>query len=194
MSGLNEIQIRALTDYMFVPDKILKADATLVLGTSLWERPLLRALKLYEQDVAGILVFSGGFNPKIGGAEALAMQARWVSLGLPAERVLLDSASTNTRENMINSKELLATNGLLFSGMKINIVSINYHMRRAIETFKDVFGDEFLVGVANYPSKYCDRASWFQNEHGQKLILAEALKIRRYLPDCDGIGCDIPFF
>lgn len=181
----NDPLLQCLTDYMFVPDAIVRADATIVLGMTLWQRPLAMALALHEQDLAGTLVFSGGSNPKLALAESLHMVERWVALKKSSEKVLVDSLSSNTRENMIHSKRLLETSGLYDEDMRINIIAINYHMRRAVETFRAVFGTRISLGVVNYQSIYCHPENWYRNPQGKRLICTEVRKIMRYLPNAN---------
>ncbi len=183
MPLLDSPSIAGITDYMFVPDDVLDADATIVLGMTLWERPLQKAMELQRDGQAGTLVFSGGYNPKIGDYEALKMRDYWIRGGFPGNKPLVDPRSTNTRENMENSRKLLAERGILRHGARINIISINYHMRRAVETFRDVFGTDVNLGVANYMSKYCHPLGWFDDVQGRELLLGEVQKIRRYFPD-----------
>ncbi len=175
--------IQHISGYMFVPDDVLEADATIVLGMTLWERPLQKAMELHQSGKAGALVFSGGHNPRIGGCEALQMRDRWIRQGYPENQLLIDSSATNTRENMAHSRSLLAQRGMLRHGARINIIAISYHMRRAVETFRDVFGADVTAGIVNYPSKYCDPVRWFENSRGRELVLGEAMKIRKYFPD-----------
>lgn len=179
---LNHDRIRVLTEYMFVEDSPLKADVTLVLGQTRWQRPLAKAIELYEAGLSGTLVFTGGYNKKLGGIEAPAMRDAWAKKGYPMTHVLVDTEATNTLENMINSRQLLEVSGIFKPGLRINLVSINYHMRRALETLRHVWGGGLEVGIANYPSQYCDPASWYENNLGRELILTEFEKIEKYLP------------
>lgn len=183
MYKLNNLDIEAITDFMFVQEQALPADATIVLGTSLWQRPLKKVLELYHGATSGTIVFSGGYNRKIQTCEAFEMLAHWKKLGLPTSTVLADFAATNTRENIENSKTLLQSNGLNINDATINLVCINYHMKRAVETFRQVIGQTAKLGCVSYPSKYCDPNAWHLNPRGQMLILNEALKIKRYLPE-----------
>lgn len=182
MPALDAAQIRALTDYMFVPDRVLPADVTIVLGQTRWHRPLERAISLYEAGLAGTLIFTGGFNARLDAAEAFKMQEAWVDKAYPLRHVLVDTNATNTLENMINAKRLLESNGLFRQDLSINLVSINYHMRRALETLRLVWGQEIHVGIANYPSQYCHPMHWSENDTGRQLILTEVRKIQKYLP------------
>lgn len=179
---LDHDRIKALTEYMFIEDSPLKADATLVLGQTRWQRPLAKAIELYEAGLSGTLVFTGGHNHKLGGVEAVAMRDAWAKKGYPMTHVLVDAEATNTLENMIKARQLLDASGMFKPGLRINLVSINYHMRRALETLTHVWGLDIEVGIANYPSQYCDPTSWHENDVGRELIIAEFKKIGTYLP------------
>jgi uncharacterized SAM-binding protein YcdF (DUF218 family) len=183
MSHLTLSSIEAITDFMFVQDSVKNADATIVLGMTLWQRPFTKALELHAAGVAGVLVFSGGMNLKLGKIEAVEMANQWNQLGHASTDVLIDSRSVHTRENMIHSKMLLEEAGLYKDNMRINLIAISYHMRRALETFRAVFGHRVELGVVNYQSQYCHPEHWFSNSVGKRLILTELLKINRYLPE-----------
>lgn len=181
MHPLDEVRIKQITEYMFLPDNPIKADATIVLGQTLWQRPFQKAVELYKAGLSGKLVFTGGYNPKLGSHEALEMRKAWTQLGFSPEDVLLDVEATNTMENMVNARALMHEAGLLHNPLKINLVSISYHMRRAVETLKGVFDNTPIeLGFANYPSKLCVTETWFLNPQGAKLVLEELEKIKKY--------------
>lgn len=181
-SILEASSIATLTDYMFLKDNVLDADVTIVLGQTRWERPLERALELYSQGLAGTVVLTGGFNPRLGTTEAQKMQEAWLSMGHGKESLIIESRASNTMENMVYSHKLLKDNGVLRNCKKVNVVSINYHMRRSVETFRHVFSDiEIELGVVNYPSIYCSPESWHLNPRGRELIITEYDKIQSYL-------------
>lgn len=175
--------VQALTAYMFVDDCPINADYTLVLGMSLWERPVRQAIQLHRANLAGRLIFSGGFNEKIGQPEAIAMLNTWAAHGLTMEGVCIDDKASNTYENMANFKQILALENKLRPGLKINLVAINYHMRRVVETFDHVFEGDYELGICSYPSIYCGKDSWHLNPNGRNLIVNEAMKILRHLPN-----------
>lgn len=180
---LDERTVAGLSRFMFVPDRILKADVTIVLGMSLWRRPLGLARLIHEAGLAGVVVLTGGFNQKLNASEAEMMLMCWQAWGLSTDDVLLENKASNTLENMLLSKELLSAKGLFKPNMTVNLVSINYHMCRALVTLGDVFGPAVNLGVANYMSQYCDPASWHKNPKGSALILEEAKKIKQYFPN-----------
>lgn len=179
---LPEKEIRQITEYIFLPDFLLEADATIVLGQTLWQRPFQKALEIHRTGAAGRILFTGGFNAKLGGREALFMQRAWAEMTGNADGVMIDPDASNTMENMRNARSLLEQGGMLRPDMKINIITISYHMRRAIETFKHVFSqDSVNIGVVNYPSQHCHRDHWSSNPTGRTLVLGEVEKIRKYL-------------
>lgn len=185
MIDLSSYQIREITEYMFLPDVPLKADATIVLGQTLWHRPFQKSIEIYRSGLSGKLIFTGGFNPKIGNHEALCMKRAWIEMGYCADDFLIDTEATNTMENMQNAKALMEKAELLRSGVAINLITINYHMRRAAETLKYVFADKSLqLGIINYPSKYCEPDTWFDDQQGRSLVLNEFTKIKKYLGIC----------
>jgi len=190
MSDLHGQRIREITDYMFLPDCPVAADATIVLGQTLWHRPFQKSVEIYKAGAAGKIIFTGGFNPKLGSCEALRMRRTWGKLGYSANDVLTDIAATNTLENMQNARALMSGDLLLKDCKAINIITINYHMRRAVETLKHVFADASIqIGIVNYPSRYCGPDTWFADQTGRTLVMSELAKIRKYLSP--GQGLDI---
>jgi hypothetical protein len=182
MIELNVPYLRQITDYVFLPDRPLIADATIVLGQTLWHRPFQKSIEIYKAGAAGKVIFTGGFNPTLGCAEALRMKRAWARLGYCLNDVLVDRHASNTLENIQNAKALMAGTNLLKCGMAINVIAISYHMRRAIETLKHVFSDELLqIGIINYPSRYCPPDHWFNDPIGRSLVIGELIKLEKYL-------------
>jgi hypothetical protein len=182
MTGLSASSVSALTDFMFVPDKVLRADCTIVLGMTLFHRPVARALQLQAQGLAGRVIFSGGYNPRLESFEAIEMQKEWHRLGQDMDLVQIETTSTNTRENMSHVKFLLEDKGWLTGTRTVNLIAISYHMRRALETFHDVFGNDLNLGTASYPSQHCPPLGWDRHPKGRDLVVDEFLKIYQYLP------------
>jgi uncharacterized SAM-binding protein YcdF (DUF218 family) len=117
------------------------------------------------------------------------MANEWKRLGHAEKtKYFVESKSMNTMENMIHSREILESQGLLDTIKRVNLVTINFHMRRAVETFKHVFSDKPIhLGIINYPSIYCDPKDWHQNEKGYELISSEFKKIVEYLDRPDSL-------
>lgn len=171
----------ALGCFLFIPDNEIKADVTLVLGMTLWQRPLERALELYHKGLAGRMIFTGGYNERIDMPEAEAMAEHIRHLGVPENDFLVEPHSLNTRENFVYSRISMEMQGLS-SHCRMNIVAIGFHMRRALLTAQDVFPNSITMGTASYPSIHYSNADWHQTKRGRDDFLTELNKIATYYP------------
>lgn len=95
---------------------------------------LIEGLRLYQQLEAGWIVVSGGDNPRAGllTAESETMRTTLVDLGVPADRILLESGSANTHDQAVNLGPIFAANDI----ERFVLVTSPTHMRRAYLTFQ----------------------------------------------------------
>jgi uncharacterized SAM-binding protein YcdF (DUF218 family) len=159
---IRELAVR-LWDYHHMNQRPERSDVVLVLcshDTAVAER----GAQLYLEGWAPLLVFSGG----LGGitknlwsepeAELFASIAR--GMGVPGGRILVESRSTNTGENVRFTRRLLAERGV--EPRSLILVQKPYMERRAYATFKNywpeprvvvtspqVTFDEYLEGYSN---------------------------------------------
>lgn len=88
------------------------------------------AARLWHRRVAPVIVASGGPPPRPGEdalhAEADAMRTLLESLGVPADAILVESRSANTRENARYTAELIGP------GRRVALVTSAIHMPRAL--------------------------------------------------------------
>jgi len=168
---------------MFPEDQEISADFTIVLGMTLWRRPLTRAFELYRRGLSGRLIFSGGYNPKISGREACKMIGEAKAIGLDSDSIFCECDSSHTRENFENSLCII-NNVILDTNIKlsVNIVAIAYHIRRAMMTARSVFPEGTRFGTASYPSIHYANALWHESERGRVDVSSELAKIDRYFP------------
>ena len=114
-----------------------KADYIVVLGAGLRGDQLSLTLKqrldaALSCDQGEMIVVTGGqgWNETI--PEAVAMKKYLVEQGISEERILVESQSTDTNENLDNAKEIIETNsGMNLSDSKVKIISSDYHCFRA---------------------------------------------------------------
>lgn len=94
---------------------------------------VLHALRLYRAGKARFIVVSGGYIPWQGGdiPEAATMRALLMEWGIPGNAIIMESASKNTHENAVFTKQVLAHNRL----KHILLVTSALHMPRAYATF-----------------------------------------------------------
>ena len=98
-----------------------RADAALVLSGDV---AYLR-LQLFKERAVPLLVLTG---TGVGGDSAVAMQHVAVEAGVPAASILLETASTTTRENLLFVAPLLEARSL----RRVLLVTSESHMPRAV--------------------------------------------------------------
>ena len=127
---------RTLWDYHHVHHQLENADCIIVLGSH-DTRVAERGAEVFLAGWAPLLVFSGHLGALTSGmwsrpeAEVFADVA--VARGVPRERILIESRSTNTGENVDFSKRLLEETGL--RPRKAIAVQKPYMERRTLATF-----------------------------------------------------------
>ncbi len=88
---------------------------------------LWHAARLHRAGKTRIILLSGGITGSAEVPEALLMRAVLHDLGVPATAILLETRSTNTRENARYSAALLRERGV----QEVTLVTSALHMRRA---------------------------------------------------------------
>ncbi|MFL6286458.1 MAG: YdcF family protein [Pyrinomonadaceae bacterium] len=135
-----------LWHYHRLNHELERADAILVLcsyDTSVAER----GARLYLEGWAPLLIYSGGLGTITKNlwsepeAELFAAVAR--GMGVPAERIIVESLSTNTGENVRFTRKLLAGRGL--DPESFILVQKPYMERRAYATFKRYWPEKRAV-------------------------------------------------
>jgi len=152
-------------NYHLMRHQIAKADAILVL-CSHDERVAERGAQLFLEGWAPLIIFSGGLGaitkrlwdePE---AERFARVA--ISLGVPREKILVETNSTNTGENVQFTKRLLEERGLELR--KFIVVQKPYMERRSYATFrrywpeKEVVVTSPQVSFRDYLAEYSNRS------------------------------------
>jgi uncharacterized SAM-binding protein YcdF (DUF218 family) len=126
-----------LWHYHRLNQRLEKADLILVLCSH--DRKVAeRGAELFHEGWAPLLAFSGGLGSITRGmwsepeAEQFARIAR--RMGVPAEKILVENRSTNTGENVVFTRRLLAEKGI--DPAKFILVQKPYMERRSYATFK----------------------------------------------------------
>jgi len=163
--ALNEIDILAkkLWDYQQLHNKLEKADCIFVLGSHDL-RVADYAAKLFLDGWAPIMIFSGGFahkndllNTNWDKSEAEVFAERASSLGVPKEKIIVESKATNTGENVEFTEKLLKKKKLVFNSFIV--VQKPYMERRAFATIKKYWPEKKLIVASpkisfeNYPNE-----------------------------------------
>ena len=167
-------------EYIFVPDNFLDADVAIVLGMSDFRRPVTRAVELYDEGHVRRLLFTGGYNLKIKATEAIEMAALARASRIPERNILVEPRAVHTDQNMRFSKELLAASVGLAELRSILLVTIHYHIRRAIIAARRHFPSSVEIGWVCYPSRHYSSSNWRNSSHGREHVRSEVRKIEKY--------------
>jgi Uncharacterized conserved protein len=117
-------------------DQATRADAIIVLGAAAYHKnpsPVFRerirhGLDLYRRGYAPVLVFTGGYGNGAPFAESQVARRYALQQGIPESAILIESASRNTRENLLQARMLMQQNDL----HRVIVVSDPLHMARAL--------------------------------------------------------------
>lgn len=94
---------------VIVHTPIAKADAILVLGNRMRGSALIlarRAATLYREKLSNRIIVSGGVTNDEGRVEADHIRACLRAMGVPAHAITTERRSTNTKENIIFSRNI----------------------------------------------------------------------------------------
>ena len=138
--------VEKIWNYHQMHHEISRADAILVLcshDTVVAER----GAQVFLEGWAPLLIFSGGLGTITRHfwtePEATLFARIAIDRGVPASRVLVESQSTNTGENVLFTKALLAERGL--DPDRFIVVQKPYMERRSYATFKKVWPGKSVV-------------------------------------------------
>ena len=174
-----------------------KADAILVL-CSHDERVVERAVELYEKDWAPLVIFSGGLGaitrklwtePE---AERFARLA--IAAGVPKDKVIIENRSSNTGENILYTKQLVADMDLELQ--KFIVVQKPYMERRSFATFrkwwpeKQVIVTSPQIGFDDYLANYANSA--LSPNEVVSIMVGDLQRIRVYPARGYQIEQDVP--
>lgn len=127
---------KIIWDFLKADHNVGRADCIFTMGSNDL-RVAERSAELYHQGYADLLIFSGGLgrftqnNWKESEADRFAKVA--VGLGVPEHKILRESRSTNSGENVLFTRKLIETEGLLLNSFIL--VQKPYMEKRAYATF-----------------------------------------------------------
>jgi uncharacterized SAM-binding protein YcdF (DUF218 family) len=138
--------VQRVWDYHQLHHALAPADAILVL-CSHDTAVARRGAQLFLDGLAPLLIFSGGLGSitkqlwDVPEADQFAAIA--IEMGVPADRILIENRSTNTGENVLFTKRLLAERGL--DPQSLILVQKPYMERRTFATFRKVWPEKSVT-------------------------------------------------
>ncbi len=128
---------KVLWDFMHLDHKLENSDCILALGSHDL-RVAEYAAELYLKGYAQLVVFSGGLGRLTDTLwtepEAVKFAKVAMEMGVPEERILTESRSTNTGENIRFTRALLEEKGI--AAQSFILIQKPYMQKRAYATFK----------------------------------------------------------
>jgi uncharacterized SAM-binding protein YcdF (DUF218 family) len=183
--------------YHQMKHQLVQADAILVL-CSHDRRVAERGAQLLLDGWAPLLIFAGGLGSVTGRMwsepEADQFAEVAVGMGVPGERILIENKSTNTGENILFTKRLLAEKQL--DPQKFILVQKPYMERRSFATFRKVWPEKEVlvtspqVSLDEYLSEYADKE--FSKDDVIGIMVGDLQRIKLYPEKGFQIHQDIP--
>jgi uncharacterized SAM-binding protein YcdF (DUF218 family) len=173
--------LTAIADYVMPQVEEGRADLGFLFGTRHGvEEFCAAAHALWRRGMFPKLLISGGATGGQARPEAEVIAERLVQLGMPREVLILETAATNTGENVIFSRRMLEqTIGLDAIGSLLVIGKV-CSMRRYLMTLARHWPQPRRFACAvNYFG--VERACWHEHEEFRMRVLAEFEKIPAYL-------------
>ena len=136
---MNEIDELAqkLLNYMKLDMLVHQADVIVGMGT-LDSRVAERSAQLFLDGFADLLIFTGGFGRITKDHHTVSEVERFrdiaISMGVPADKIIIETESTNTGDNIIFNQRLLSARSKELRS--IIFVTKPYMERRVRATFK----------------------------------------------------------
>lgn len=159
-------------------DALRAADAIVVIGGDHKPDRVRRAVELYRQGYAPVVIISAGTQVAEGDEflpEAEVMRRQAIALEMPESALLIEDQSQSTFQNAYYTAELLQARGY----DSILLVTSTYHSRRAGHIFEEVFGSTLSISVQPSSADPCALCWWFHADQA-RVVLYEYYNWVRY--------------
>lgn len=169
-----------ITELVFVEQQPSKADIILIPGGS-HDQLMVRAIELYKQGYAPLILPSGGVNAKV-----LEWESEWkhfrdlaVESGVPSEAILKEDQAQHTFDNARLSWKVIRDEGLKIE--RAILICKTQHSRRALLTYQTQFSSsvEFIVCPV-VDDRDIRRDNWFLDKAKTEKVMEQVEKIGKY--------------
>lgn len=178
---MDSLDVDMLSRCFFPPERRIAADVAIVFGMNAPERPVAHAVAAFNAGLARRLLFTGGYNRRLGCAEGPEMARQAIANGVPAEAVLVEDQALHTEQNVEFACRLLENERGGRPGVgSVLILTIEYHLRRACLAARRRLPEDVDLGWTCYPSRHYGASNWFEVARGRTDVLGELARIERY--------------
>ncbi|MFQ9510048.1 MAG: YdcF family protein [Lachnospiraceae bacterium] len=191
--------IAEISDFVFVEDKLERADAILVPGGSYPELPE-RAAELWKNGYADLVVPSGKYSIKLGHFAGVKSKREKYDKnyltecefykdileknGVSSKSIILENESQCTADNARFSRRVLDEKNIHLQ--KAIICCKGFHARRCLMFYQFYFPEtEFMVApVVDTPGIDVTRENWYKTEVGLTKVLGELSRLgTQFIPE-----------
>ena len=183
--------------YHQMKHRLQKADAILVL-CSHDKKVAETGAQLFLEGWAPLLIFAGGLGSITRGMwtepEADQFADIAIGMGVPSERTLIENRSTNTGENILFTKQLLAEKQI--DPQQFILVQKPYMERRSFATFRKVWPEKEVlvtspqVSFAEYLDGYANEE--FSQDDVISIMVGDLQRIKLYAEKGFQIHQEVP--
>ena len=177
--------------------RLQKADAILVL-CSHDKKVAETGAQLFLEGWAPLLIFAGGLGSITRGMwtepEADQFAEIAIGMGVPSERILIENRSTNTGENILLTRQLLAEKQI--DPQRFILVQKPYMERRSFATFRKVWPEKEVlvtspqVSFAEYLDGYANEE--FSPDDVISIMVGDLQRIKLYAEKGFQIHQEVP--
>ncbi len=155
--------------YLATEDSLEKADAIVAVSGGDTSSRTAKAIALYQQEYAPLLVFSGAAKDPRSPSNAKVMKEQALKSGVPAQSIVIDEASRDTKENAKGVKQILG------GSEKIILVTSQYHQKRAHTELQEALPKAQIID-APAKDKNWNVRTWWLTPYGWWITVGEVVK------------------
>lgn len=133
-------------------------------------------IELLRNGRLGALVLSGGATGDSNVSEAEIMESTAMNAGIAPDRLLLESASRTTQQNVLRCKELLDQRTDRVANFSIALITSDWHMARAWMIARKHF-PPFTALFCAPQETTCNRRDWPESIQCACLIRSELRRV-----------------
>lgn len=170
----------AITRFLFVEDVAQPVDLCFILGCPT-PTNMDPAIALYRAGLAPFLMIAGHGPNRQPVPESIRFRDYALARDIPGEVMLIETESTNTKENFAFSDPIIATRFGWERVRTVALVAKPYHMRRAIMTARQQWPTHVrLVARPSQEAHDVQASDWWRTPTGRNYVLKELRAIGTY--------------